>query len=272
MTARLYVIGDPITHSLSPALHGLWLQSAGLDATYEPLRVVRGELVPALDRLARAGVRGANVTLPHKAAALAASDEASAAARTIGAANTLSYRASGGWRADNSDAPGLMAALARVGETRLADRRVVIIGAGGAARAAVFALHQAGARLSIVNRTPHRAEALSDTLTGGAATTAGLDTLAREVAGADLVIHTSSAGHGGAALALPPGGQRLFFDMSYGAAAAAQLDVARTGGWRAEDGLGMLVAQAAVSFEIWFGIRPDLDAALGLARRKVEAG
>lgn len=271
MTQELFVIGDPIEQSLSPTIHSLWIEAAGIDAQYRRLRVPAGEAPQYLAKLAADGTRGINVTMPHKQVALEASQSASPAARAIGAANTLTALPDGGWQADNTDAPGLLTALGRARVADIAEKTILIIGAGGAARAAVYALHEAGTSLIIVNRTESRAADLAESLTNGVARSGGLSGLAAESRRVDLVVNTAGAGHAGETLDLPDGEGRLFLDISYGNAVAPQLKAAQQKGWRTEDGLTMLVAQAAESFHIWFGVRPDLDAALRICRMAVEA-
>ena len=271
MTKEFYVIGDPIEQSLSPTIHSLWIEAAGFDARYRRLHVPAGEAELTLQTLLSEGVTGLNVTMPHKHVALKASRSASPMATLIGAANTLTAKADSGWHADNTDAPGLLTALGLAGVENVAAKTVLVIGAGGAARAVVRALHLAGSKLIILNRTPERAAEIANSLTGGSARTGGLIGIADETEAVDFVVNTSGAAYGGEPLELPPGRDRLFLDISYGKAVEPQLAAARHSGWRTEDGLGMLVAQAAESFQIWFEERPDLQSALRLCRAAVEA-
>ena len=131
---RLAVIGDPVGHSLSPLIHMTWIDALGLDASYESIRVPAGETAAALDDFEYQEFLGLNVTLPHKQAVLPKASEKSAAVDAIGAANTLSRLPPGGWRADNTDAPGLIAALGRLGLSEFTGKTVLMLGAGGAAR------------------------------------------------------------------------------------------------------------------------------------------
>lgn len=269
MNGLLGVIGDPIAHSLSPFIQNGWLRHYGIDATYAAMQVKKGELASALESLSAQRAHGLNITLPHKEDALLAAQEASPLARQIGAANTLIARPEGGWRADNTDAPGFALTLDGA-VSDLAGRNVVLLGAGGAARAVAAALAPRGARLTVCNRTLSRAATLVSAIVPGAELVTLEDGLER-LGAADLVINTLSAGHSGEVLALPPSGGGLFYDISYGAAAAGTLAAATAMGWQTRDGLGMLVAQAALSFELWFGERPDIDAAEQRARAIVEA-
>lgn len=271
MMQKLAVIGDPVGHSLSPQIHMTWIDSMELDASYESIRVPTGETGAALEDFALKKFRGLNVTLPHKQAVLSSVTHMSPAVRAIGAANTLTRSDTGEWSADNTDAPGLMAAMKRVGVNSLQGKSVLLLGAGGAARAALFALDQAGADITLLNRTVDKASsAISDCCTREHRF-GPLDDLPREAESSDLVINSASLGHGGEYFSLPQGDGRLFFEMSYGAPAGPQLGHARAQGWTAEDGLGMLVCQAAESFRIWFGGElPDVEIALEACRETLK--
>ncbi len=267
MIQRLAVIGDPVGHSLSPQIHMTWIDGLALNASYESIRVPTGDTAQALSEFARKKFRGLNVTLPHKQAVLETVRSQSPAVRAIGAANTLTRDSSGLWHADNTDAPGLMAALARAGITSVSNSKVLVLGAGGAARAALFALDQAGADLVVLNRTAQKAETVLKDCCIRTHLSGALDDLEGYIADADLVINTTSVGHSGNYIQLPKGNGRLFFEMSYGDPAEPQLGHARSQGWEVEDGLGMLVCQAAESFHIWFGgDRPDVELALDVCR------
>lgn len=259
MTKLLGVIGDPIAHSMSPLIHNGWLRDMGFDATYEAMHVPEGTLDSALKTLAKRDVLGVNVTLPHKGAALAAAREMSDAARKIGAANTLTYLGEGSWSADNTDAPGFMTAL---GDVNPDTDKVLLIGAGGSARALMYALNGAKIPVMIVNRTREKADELAKTLGNKTTVCGALAQYKEYIESATIVINTTSMGYSNSALDLPAGKDRLFFDISYGAIAAPQIEIARGQGWRVKDGLTMLVAQAAYSFEIWFGERPDMSAGM----------
>ncbi len=264
---RFAVIGDPIEHSLSPLIHNYWIEHAGLCERYEAVRIPDGSFAEGLQALRNEGFVGVNVTLPHKLAALDAASETTHRAQRIGAANTL-IRSVDGWSADNTDAPGFEADLRRVGVDNLSGRRVALIGAGGAARAAAFALLSASASVTVVNRTPERADRLLRELGFDRSNddAVALDGLNEAIDRADLVVNAASAGHTGGRLSLPEGFGRLFYDLSYGSAAEDALANARSMNWLAVDGLGMLVSQAALAFEIWFGLSPDTDGALGRCR------
>ena len=269
---RLYgVVGDPVAHSLSPLIHNRWLREAGIDAVYLGLHLQSKEAADDLRGLARAGFLGLNVTLPHKLAALAAAVRVSPEAKAIGAANLLSRENQADWWAHNTDVAGFSDALEAAIGLDLRDKRIVLIGAGGAARAAAFELSKRGAELVIVNRSKANAEALAREL-APRAETAELDALTRLADHADVVVNATSLGHADARLpALPAGRGRPFLDMSYGKAAQAALLAASQAGWAGQDGLRMLVGQAAASFHIWFGTAPDKDGALKACQAVVAA-
>jgi shikimate dehydrogenase len=252
----LGVCGWPVAHSWSPQMHNAALRAAGL-AGWRYLRLpLPPELfAEAVRALPAAGFRGVNVTIPHKHAALAVADRASEAARAIGAANTLTFE-DGAILADNTDAPGLLAAL---GESP-AGKSVLVLGAGGAGRAAAWALKSAGAaEVAVWNRSPERAEALA----------AELGVRAVEAGGsADIVVNCTSVGLDDPAAtfkALPLradelGAGSLVVDMVYRAGGTHLLEAARTRGARVIDGLEVLVAQGAASFERWTGLEAPREA------------
>jgi shikimate dehydrogenase len=229
-------------------MHNAALAAAGLGGW----RYLRLPLPPELfaetvRALPAAGFRGVNVTIPHKHAALALADRASDAARSIGAANTLTFE-DGLIEADNTDAPGLLAAI---GEP-VRGRSALVLGAGGAGRAAAWALAAAGADVAVWNRTPERAEALAADL--------GVRAVRHSVP-ADVVVNCTSVGlhdPGATFKALPVeadelGAGSLVVDMVYRAGGTRLLEAARSRGARVVDGLEILVAQGAASFERWTG-------------------
>lgn len=268
MTKLLGVIGDPIAHSLSPLIHNGWLRDMGIDAVYEAMQVAAGDLPNALKTLSDRDILGVNVTLPHKTDALAAAVTASEAAVKIGAANTLSYQSDDNWSAENTDAPGFLSAL---GSFNPDTDSFVIFGAGGSARALVYALSERGAKVAILNRTVSKAKSLAGELGNQHTVYASIDQYTDFVRNASIVINTTSMGYSGQTLNLEAGKGRLFFDISYGKAAAQSIAQAQASGWQTRDGLTMLVAQAALSFEIWFGEAPDLEAGLRRCRLALEA-
>ena len=259
---RLAVIGFPVGHSRSPAMQSAALAELGEEWTYGAIEVApEGFEAKVRELAARGEYAGVNVTVPHKEAALAVADEASEAAREIGAANTLSF-AAGRIRADNTDAGGLLAALPA---TPL-DARALVLGAGGAARAVVWALVGEGARVEVWNRTAARAAALCAQL-------GGKPVQAPSQADYDLIVNTTSVGLRGedpfAALPLGADGfapGQLVVDMVYGDGAGPLLEAAAAAGATTIDGLEILVQQGALSFEIWTGRKPPLDVMRTAAR------
>ncbi len=262
---RAYLFADPVAHTLSPAMHNAAFAACGLSGLYQARQVSPEHLGAAIAGLRAPGTLGANLTLPHKERALPWLDTLSSAARAIGAVNTVVHR-SGALHGDNTDAPGLLAALAESGDAGRGP--AVVLGAGGAARAAVWALRSQGREVWVVNRTLARASALTEEL-GGAAR-AREDVPWAEVG---LIVNASSAGLGDTQQtplpdfdfsALPPGA--LLYDMVYKPAQTRLMAQARAQGLRAENGLGMLAHQARLAFVRWTGCQPDIEvflAALG---------
>ena len=268
MTKFLGVIGDPIDHSLSPLIHNGWIRDMGFNANYHALHVPVGEFSSALKTLENQDCLGVNVTLPHKAKALEEAHESTDTAQAIGAANTLSYLGQSNWRADNTDAPGFLDALGTIDQE--ADH-VLILGAGGSARAIAYALSVDGQKVTILNRTVEKARQLASACGGNNSAYGSIENASAYFESATIVINTTSMGYGGEIFDLPKGKDRIFFDISYGKTSARQIDHASTQGWRTRDGLNMLVAQAAFSFEIWFGEMPDREAGLRRCRAALEA-
>lgn len=248
MTMTAGVAGQPIAHSLSPLIHGAWIKAAGLDADYRAFGPDDEAGFAALVAEGRAGgLRGLNATAPFKAAALTLADEASETARLCGSANLLVFDG-GRVRADSTDGEGLIAALAEQAPAlEVADRGVLVLGAGGAARAAAAALKSAGADVAVLNRTPERAERLATDL---GIRVAGPDDLAR----AALVVN---------ALSVPPEIEMdavradvVLMDMTYRPLLTPFLAAGRARGLTTVDGLAMLIGQARPSFRVFFGMQP----------------
>lgn len=248
---RYGVLGWPVGHSRSPAM----MRAAGLER-YQRLPVAPAVFSETVRALHGAGFRGANVTIPHKEAALAVATSASDAAREIGAANTLTFGDGGEIAADNTDAPGLIAAL---GERPLGS--ALVLGAGGSARAAVWALARAGADVSIWNRTPQRAEGL------------GARVVARPEP-ADVLVNCTSVGLDRSSNAfkdLPLDADGLceyatVVDLVYKANGTMLIREAAQRGINTVDGLEILVRQGALSFTIWTGQPAPLDSMRTAAR------
>jgi shikimate dehydrogenase len=263
------VVGDPVAHSLSPLIHNGWIADHGFDARYDRVHLQSDKAGDDLRAMATT-YSGLNVTLPHKIAALSAAANSSPEARTVGAANTL-VREDGAWTAHNTDVAGFEAAMHAACGDELRNLRVLLIGAGGAARAAIVSLNRSGAKLTIANRSALNAAALANELAPHARTV-GLEDIERLSADADVIVNSASLGHAGASLpSLSPGAGRPFLDLSYGKAAAGTLAAAASAGWAPHDGLTMLVAQAAVAFHLWFGVWPDQAKALRACRSKLQA-
>ncbi|HMD52705.1 MAG TPA: shikimate dehydrogenase [Solirubrobacteraceae bacterium] len=302
---RLGVLGWPVAHSRSPAIHNAAFAAVGMeDWRYQRLAVPPELFAETTRALEGSGFHGANVTIPHKQAALTLADEATVTARAIGAANTLTFSADGSIAAANTDAPGLIAAL---GESPRG-QRFLILGAGGSARAAAWALRDAGAaEVSVWNRTPERAVALAGEL-GVRALTA--------IEPADVLVNCTSVGleqtgagegsPGVGAAAAPRGGADVeaaseqapversateanalnqlgmtfdqlgeypyVVDLVYRPGTTPLLAAARAHGARTLDGLEILVAQGALSFELWTGRVAPREAMLRAARAEDPAG
>lgn len=255
------VMGWPVAHSRSPRLHGYWLRAHGIDGAYIPLPVQPAHFAAALRALPMLGFVGANVTVPHKEAALSLVDRVDSTARRIGAVNTIVVAADGTLDGRNSDAFGFIENLrADVPGWSATAGPVVLLGAGGAARAIAVALLDVGAReIRVVNRTAERAERLSQDI-GGPVHIYGWDDRARALADAALLVNTTTLGMNGQpplALALdrlPTGA--IVNDIVYSPLQTALLAAAKARGNPVVDGLGMLLHQARPSFAAWFGIEP----------------
>jgi shikimate dehydrogenase len=257
----LGVAGWPVAHSRSPTMMAPALAELGLDWRYVHLPLPPDAFPAAARALAASGYRGINVTIPHKQAAHDLADELTPAAAAIGAVNTLTYE-DGRIEGDNTDAGGFLDAL----DADPAGWRCLVLGAGGSARAVVWALREAGGEVAIWNRTTERAAELADEL----------DVLHVDVPEpADLIVNCTAVGldqatpeaEATAALGLdaidPPA---TFFDLNYGAEATSLCQWAQRGGGRAIDGLEMLVRQGARSLERWTGQPAPLDALRAGAR------
>ncbi len=302
---RLGVLGWPVAHSRSPAIHNAALAELGMDGwRYQRLPVPPRLFEETVRALGGSGFAGANVTIPHKHAALKISDRASEAARQIGAANTLTFAEDGTISAENTDAPGLIDALGR----SPAGSRALVLGAGGSARAVVWALREAGAaEVSVWNRTPERARQLARDLGVRAVgapepadllvncTSVGLDPGSVRDAPSEPSPETASTVPQGAGepTARGPlersatedcalnqlgltfdqlGEYSYVVDLVYRSGSTPLLAAARAHGARTLDGLEILVAQGALSFELWTGRKAPLEVMRGAAREEHPAG
>lgn len=269
MTAipRHAVIGHPIAHSLSPRLHVLFGEQFGMAMDYTAIDATPAAFVETVRTFFAIGGRGVNVTLPHKAAACALADVRTPVVESLGVANVLTLLPDGRIEADSNDGAGLLADLRTRCGVDLRHRNVLLLGAGGAARAAAFAMLAAQVKsLVIANRTLQRAQALAAALARPECVRVREWSELAHSRAFDLIVNATSAGVQHAALALPGtlvNGRTVAYDLSYGSAAEPFVAWARAVGCAAaHDGLGMLVETAAASFERWHGVRPDAAAAL----------
>jgi shikimate dehydrogenase len=265
------VIGWPVAHSRSPLIHNYWIGQLGLKAEYRREAVQRDEFRDFVGDLAKRGYVGANVTVPHKEAALAASTP-DRLARAVGAANTL-WLDGGKLLSTNTDVDGFQANLDA--SVRFWDhglKTALVLGAGGAARSVVFALMERGAeRIRVANRSFERAMALRETF-GTRVEPCRWDEAGAQLADADMLVNTTSLGMiGQPALEIDVSrlpAHAVVADIVYAPLETALLKAARTRALRCADGLGMLLHQAVGGFERWFGVRPQVTEGL---RRIVEA-
>jgi shikimate dehydrogenase len=257
------VLGWPVSHSRSPRLHGFWLRQYRIDGAYVPLAVRPESFVEAVRALPLLGFRGANVTVPHKEAALAAMDRVEDLARRIGAVNTIVIDADGRLEGRNTDGFGFLESLrAQQPGWQAAAGPAVLLGAGGAARAVAVALIDAGApEIRLVNRTVSRAERLARDV-GGPVRVFAWDDLAAALAGAALLVNTTTLGMAGQPPLeldldpLPP--EAVVNDIVYAPLETALLARARARGNPVVDGLGMLLHQARPGFAAWYGVEPEV--------------
>jgi shikimate dehydrogenase len=269
---RACVIGWPIEHSRSPAIHGYWLKHYKIDGEYRAEAVRPGDLAALLGSLAKTYV-GANVTLPHKEEALRLADHVDAAARAIGAANTLWLDETGKLHASNTDAFGFMTNLEQQAPGWNDKRRqIVVLGAGGAARAILYGLIEAGVgKILLLNRSRDRAEALAKSF-GPKVEVGDWNQRNQALSSAGLLVNTTSLGMVGKPpldldLAVLPN-DAVVADIVYNPLETELLAAARARGNRVVDGLGMLLYQAVPGFERWFGMCPEVTPEL---RKQVEA-
>jgi shikimate dehydrogenase len=266
---RLAVLGHPVAHSRSPAMQNAALAELGLAGgwSYEAIDVAPEDFEARVRAMPGEGFVGANVTVPHKLAALALADEAASAAQAIGAANTLTFD-SERIRADNTDAAGILGAIGQ--STK--GLGVLVMGAGGSARAAVWALLGDGAAVTIWNRTPQRATQLASEL--GAVSAAGPP----NIEDFDIIVNATTVGMAASRGLQAPvlknlpidadclSARHLVVDLAYGDGDTALMQIAKARGARAVDGLEVLVHQGAASLRIWTGEEPPIEAMRGATR------
>ncbi len=269
------LFGHPVAHSLSPTLHNAAFEALGLDAHYEARDVAPDALGEAVGALRAAACFGANVTAPHKQAIMPLLDEVTPEVRALGAVNTVVNHA-GRLTGGNTDGPGLARWMTDA-DIDVSGRLALVIGAGGAARSAVLALATLGAgRIHVVNRGQERAVRLQQDLAAAAIARVTVGTL-NEIARAakepwDVVINATSLGHHGQAPDVHPScysPQSVAIELAYNPPETGFMRAAQAAGARAENGLGMLVHQAALSFERWTGRTPPLDVMFGAVADRI---
>lgn len=259
-----FVAGWPIGHTRSPALHGHWLKRYGIAGQYLPLPIAPEDFEGALRMLGKVGFVGGNVTIPHKLSAYEIADEVTDRAKRLRAANTIVYDAQRGIVADNTDGYGFIENLRSARpDWRGSAGAATVLGAGGASRAIVAGLLDAGVpELRLTNRTREKAEAIAEEL-GGAITVVDWAEAEDAVAGAALVVNTTSMGmEGGPPLSLRLDAMEagaLATDAVYAPLDTPFLKLARAKGAQTVDGLGMLLHQARPGFAAWFGREPEVD-------------
>lgn len=262
---RAGVIGDPIKHSRSPIIHGYWLRQLSIAGRYDTIHVPAGTAAAFFSSMIESGLAGCNVTVPHKEAALAVMDELTDTARSIGAVNTV-WTENGKLIGDNTDSYGYAANLDQRAPGWDRGGKATVIGAGGAARAIVYALLERGFdRVAIVNRTLGRAEQLANHF-GPRVSAHPFDVLSAEMKDATLVVNTTTLGMEGKDgytfdLSSVPE-DALVSDIVYTPLVTPLLAAAKERGLRTADGLGMLLHQAVPGFERWFGARPKVSGEL----------
>jgi shikimate dehydrogenase len=270
---RFAVLGDPVDHSLSPAMHQAAFRAAGISATYEAIRVPRARLPEELARLRDDGFVGVNLTVPLKETAAPLMSSLSDRAREVGAVNTVTFR-DGQMVGDNTDTEGFLASVDDF-LSRLRPGPAVIVGAGGAALAVLTGLQRVGLDLVVVNRTESRARILLNRFERVEfVPLADPATVARKVTAAAIVVNATSVGlHAGDPSPLPPGMQfhsaTVVVDLIYSRRTRLLQDAAEAG-CRYRDGLEMLVRQGAEAFFLWTGVRPNVDVMRRACRTRLE--
>lgn len=258
---RLAVFGNPVAQSLSPVIHRAFAQQCGLSVDYRAIEATRESFTDQVVLLARHGGRGCNITAPFKHDALKLAHHSSESADRAQAANTLVFEEGGEWFADSTDGMGLINDLNAGAAAKLKGARICLLGAGGAAASVLAALVASGPETVIIaNRSLDRARSLASTHSDLGPVESCTPGELFNQAPFDLFINATSLGHSGSAPRLSGEWLKpdaLCYDMNYGAAALPLRDACSELGFRYSDGLGMLVGQAALSFELWTGKVPD---------------
>lgn len=257
---KAFILGDPIEHSLSPEIHGYWLREHGIDGSYEAINVPPAYLAKTLRKLAEDGYVGGNITIPHKEKALMLCDEVSDAAKAIGAVNTILFK-DGKIFGDNTDAYGFLENInSNVSrETfEFSGKKALVLGAGGASRAIIYALKNQGMEVFVANRTLARAEKVAGEFGVNVQGWADIN----ELGEFDFLVNTTSLGMvGEGALEIDLAGlpsTALVTDIVYNPLQTELLKAAEARGLQIVGGLGMLLHQAVPGFEKWFGARPQV--------------
>lgn len=271
MTDRYAVVGNPIAHSLSPQIHGAFAAQTGEDIRYGKHLVEKDRFADFAQDFFSGGGRGLNVTVPFKLDACAFADQLTERARAAGAVNTLAKQGDGSVLGDNTDGAGLVADIRDNLGWEIRGKKILLLGAGGAARGALLPILKEGPQvIHIANRTAQTAQQLAHDFSGyGRITASGLDAVP---AGFDLVVNASAASLTGE---LPPLSPRVLakgchaYDMVYGAKPTPFMRWAEQLGAQTADGLGMLVGQAAEAFYLWRGVRPAVAPVLQKLRAEL---
>ncbi len=272
---RYIVVGNPIAHSQSPFIHARFAEQTGQRMRYEAVLVDEGGFAQAMGNFQASGGKGMNVTVPFKRDAWSAVDERGPLAERAGAVNTVVFLDDGRSRGENTDGIGLVRDLQDNHGFAIAGRRLLLIGAGGAARGAIEPLlRESPAVLVIANRTPDRAEALAREF-GESGPVEASDLVSLAGRSFDCIVNATSASLRGQALTLPDGLPRdaVCYDMMYGSEPTPFMLWARGhGASKAVDGLGMLVEQAAEAFRLWRGVRPETPSVVRALRARLSKG
>ncbi|NVJ99778.1 MAG: shikimate dehydrogenase [Alphaproteobacteria bacterium] len=267
------VIGWPISHSLSPVIHNHWMKTHGIEGHYDKVAVEPDNLAEALDRFREEGFSGFNVTVPHKETVMAHLDKIAPLARQMGAVNTVQIADDGTLTGFNTDGIGLVTNLKKSVPDWPHDKPVLILGAGGAARAAALGLLTENVPMvMITNRTREKAEAIARDIGRGRMTVVDWEDRSHAVSAAGLVVNTTVLGMKGQHPLeidlMAAAKDTVVYDIVYQPLMTPLLRDAEALGLRTVTGLGMLVYQAAAAFKIWFGVEVDYDDAL---RAELEA-